>query len=165
VSLRQRPDHTRSWSRPDTAETWISARWGAGTELHFPVLVPDALFSAGDAHVLQGDGEVCGTGAETAATITVRIDRGSEPHRGTPWMVFDAPILDTRFAATAGIGPDLFKAATEATRRGVELVVSRTGIAPVDAYLLLSLVGELRISEIVDAPNWVVSLHIPLRFL
>jgi acetamidase/formamidase len=138
---------------------------GAGTELRLPVLVPDALFSAGDAHVLQGDGEVCGTGAETGATITVRLGRAGEPHSGTPWMLYDAPTVDTRFAATTGIGPDLFEAAIGATRRGVELVVSRTGIAPVDAYLLLSLVGDLRISEIVDAPNWVVSLHIPMRFL
>jgi acetamidase/formamidase len=138
---------------------------GAGTELHLPVLVPDALFSAGDAHVLQGDGEVCGTGGETGATITVRLDRADAPHHGTPWLLYDAPIQDTRVAATTGIGPDLFEAATEAARRGVELVVSRTGIAPVDAYLLLSLVGDLRISEIVDAPNWVVSLHIPVRFL
>jgi acetamidase/formamidase len=138
---------------------------GEGAELHLPVLVPEALFSAGDAHVLQGDGEVCGTGAETGATITVRLDRSDTAHRDSPWLVYEAPVLQTGFAATTGIGPDLFKAATEATRRGVELVVSRTGIEPVDAYLLLSLVGDLRISEIVDAPNWVVSLHIPKWFL
>jgi formamidase len=59
----------------------------------------------------------------------------------------------------------LFEAARDATRRGVELVATHTGIAPVDAYLLLSLTGDLRISEIVDAPNWVVSLHIPSHVL
>jgi acetamidase/formamidase len=138
---------------------------GVGAELHLPVLVPDALFSAGDSHVLQGDGEVCGTGAETGATITIRLDRSGAPHRGPPWLLYDDPVRDTGFAATTGIGPDLFVAATEATRRGIELVVSQTGITPVDAYLLLSLGADLRISEIVDAPNWVVSLHIPQRFL
>ena len=138
---------------------------GAGAELHLPVLVPGALFSAGDTHALQGDGEVCGTGAETSSTITVRLDRAGAPHHGTPWFLYDAPALDTGFAATTGIGPDLFHAAIEATRRGVELVVARTGLAPVDAYLLLSLVGDLHISEIVDAPNWVVSLHVPTRVL
>jgi acetamidase/formamidase len=138
---------------------------GAGAELHLPVLVPDALFSAGDAHVLQGDGEVCGTGAETGATITVRLDRAGAPHSGTPWLRYDAPVVETGVVATTGIGPDLFGAGVEATRRGVDLVVSRTGLAPVDAYLLLSLVGDLRISEIVDAPNWVVSLHIPTSVL
>jgi acetamidase/formamidase len=138
---------------------------GTGAELHLPVQVPDALFSAGDTHALQGDGEVCGTGAETGSTITVRLDRADATHPGTPWFLYKAPVLDTSFAATTGIGPDLFVAAVEATRRGVEFVVARTGLAPVDAYLLLSLVGNLHISEIVDAPNWVVSLHIPTRVL
>ncbi|HEY0871114.1 MAG TPA: acetamidase/formamidase family protein [Acidothermaceae bacterium] len=138
---------------------------GIGTELHLPVLVPHALFSAGDSHALQGDGEICGTGAEMGSTLTVRLDRAPAPHRGTPWFEHEAPALGTRFAATTGIGPDLFEAARDASRRGVELVVTRTGLAPIDAYLLLSLIGDLRISEIVDAPNWVVSLHIPIRYL
>ena len=138
---------------------------GAGAELHLPVLVPNALFSAGDTHAVQGDGEVCGTGAETSSTITVRLDRTDSPHTGTPWFLYDAVALDTSFAATTGIGPDLFDAAIEATRRGVELVVTRTGLSPVDAYLLLSLIADLHISEIVDAPHWVVSLHIPTRVL
>jgi acetamidase/formamidase len=137
---------------------------GSGTQLHLPVLAPDALFSAGDTHALQGDGEVCGTGAETSSTVAVRLDRSGDPG-GPPWFVHQAPALDTRFAATTGIGPDLMAAAREATRRGIDLVVARTGIAPVDAYLLLSLIADLRISEIVDAPNWVVSLHIPARHL
>jgi len=138
---------------------------GVGTQLHLPVHVPGALFSAGDTHALQGDGEVCGTGAETGSTLTVRLDVSDEPHRGTPWFQHESPPLDSRFIATTGIGPDLFDAARDATRRGVELVVTRTGLAPIDAYLLLSLIGDLRISEIVDAPNWVVSLHIPGRHL
>jgi acetamidase/formamidase len=138
---------------------------GEGAQLHLPVLVPAALFSAGDAHALQGDGEVCGTGAETGCTLTVRLDRSRAPHRGTPWYEHASLGLDTKFVATTGIGPDLFEAARDATRRGVELVATRTGIAPVDAYLLLSLTGDLRISEIVDAPNWVVSLHIPAHLL
>jgi acetamidase/formamidase len=138
---------------------------GVGAKLHLPVLVPGALFSAGDAHAIQGDGEVCGTGAETGATITVRLDRAGEAQPGSPWLLYYAAVVDTAFAATTGIGPDLFQAAIEATRRAVDLVVARTGIAPIDAYLLLSLVGDLRISEIVDAPNWVVSLHIPTRVL
>ncbi len=138
---------------------------GAGTQLHLPVLVSGALFSAGDAHALQGDGEVCGTGAETGSTLTVHLDRADAPHAGSPWLVHEAPALDTRFVTTTGIGPDLFDAAREATRRGVDSVVARTSLDPVDAYLLLSLIADLRISEIVDAPNWVVSLHIPARFL
>ena len=95
----------------------------------------------------------------------MRLDRADAPHTGTPWFCYDAAALDTSFTVTTRIGPDLFDAAIEATRRGVELVVARTGLASVDAYLLLSLVGDLHVSEIVDAPNWVVSLHIPTRIL
>ena len=58
----------------------------------------------------------------------------------------------------------LFVAVQHAARREVELV-SRFGLLPVDAYLLLSLASELRVSEIFDAPNWVASLHIPSRYL
>jgi formamidase len=67
-------------------------------------------------------------------------------------------------AATTGIGPDLFSAARAATSRAVDLL-ARSGHDPVDACLLLSLVGELRVSEIVDAPNWVVSMHVPRHYL
>lgn len=141
------------------------SQMGVGTELHLPVLVPGALFSAGDGHALQGDGEICGTGAETGASLTVRLDRADGLHPGPPWLVHEAPALDTRWVTTTGIGPDLFEAARQASRRGVDMVVARTGLKPLDAYLLLSLIGDLRISEIVDAPNWVVTLHIPARFL
>jgi acetamidase/formamidase len=71
---------------------------------------------------------------------------------------------ETGWTCTTGIGPDLFQAAREATRRAVELVAAGTGADPADAYLLLSLTGELRVSEIVDAPNWVVSMHVPTRY-
>lgn len=142
------------------------AQINAGTTLHLPVAVPGALFSAGDAHGVQGDGEVCGTGAETAATLRVRIDLQAGAGRPSPWYEYAAPTAERSAGAvaTTGIGPDLFTAAVEATRRAVDLVVARTTLDPVDAYLLLSLVGELRVSEIVDAPNWVVSMHVPTRY-
>ena len=73
------------------------------------------------------------------------------------------PHTSESWAAATGIGPDLFAAARAATRRAVELL-ARSGHDPIDAYLLLSLVGELRVSEIVDAPNWVVSMHVPHRY-
>jgi acetamidase/formamidase len=136
---------------------------GRGTRLHLPVRVPGALFSAGDTHAVQGDGEVCGTGAETGSTLQVRFDIVSGAATASPWYEHTAASSSDEWIATTGIGPDLFAAAREAALRGVELV-SRAGLEPVDAYLLLSLVGELRISEIVDAPNWVVSLHVPARY-
>lgn len=137
---------------------------GEGTILHLPVRVAGGLLSAGDTHAVQGDGEVCGTGVETPATVRLRIDLAKDAALATPWYEHRAPALAEDWAATTGIGPDLMAASRDATRRAVELV-ARTGLDPIDAYLLLSLVGDLRISEVVDAPNWVVSMHFPRRFL
>lgn len=139
------------------------AQLGVGTQLHLPVRVPGALLSAGDTHAVQGDGEVCGTGVETPATVRLRVDVVHGEATPAPWFSHATPPAADEWTATTGIGPDLFAAARAATRRAVDLV-ARTGLDPVDAYLLLSLVGELRVSEIVDAPNWVVSMHVPRRF-
>jgi acetamidase/formamidase len=141
------------------------AQIGAGTTLHLPIAVAGAMLSLGDGHGLQGDGEVCGTGAEMSASVRLRVDvagRGATP---SPWIEYSPRPSDTRTVATTGIGPDLFAASREAVRRAVELVVQRTGLAPIDAYLLLSLAGDLRISEIVNAPHWVVSMHLSTIYL
>jgi acetamidase/formamidase len=144
------------------------AQMGVGARLHLPVQVPGALFSAGDTHAVQGDGEVCGTGVETPATLHVGFDVVPGAASPSPWYEFEyaapGPGAPEPRAATTGIGPDLFAAARAATRRAVDLL-ARSGLDPIDAYLLLSLVGELRVSEIVDAPNWVVSMHVPQRYL
>ena len=132
--------------------------------IDLPARVDGALFSAGDAHAVQGDGEVCGTGAETAATLAVRFDVSSSA-QSSPWFEHAVRRPQTAWVATTGIAPDLFRAARDATRRAVDLVAARAGLAPIDAYLLLSLTGELRISEIVDAPNWVVSMPVPAQFV
>jgi acetamidase/formamidase len=138
---------------------------GVGTTLHLPVQVPGALLSAGDTHIVQGDGEVCGTGVETTSTLRIRIGVERAQARPSPW--YEAPAERQRDAdvATTGVGPDLFQAARDATRRAVDLLSRHTSLDPVDAYLLLSLAGSLRISEIVDAPNWVVSMALPRRLL
>lgn len=65
------------------------------------------------------------------------------------------------YDVTTGIGPDLMQAAREAVSQMVDLLCRRTGMAAVEAYLLASVAGDLRISEIVDAPNWVVSFYFP----
>lgn len=138
---------------------------GAGTVLHLPVAVDGALLSAGDTHAVQGDGEVCGTGAETPATIVVGVAVVQGAASPSPWFERARQRDEAGWTATTGIGPDLYVAAGDATRRAVELVARTTGLAPVDAYLLLSLTGELRVSEIVDAPNWVMSMHVPTHLL
>ena len=149
------------------------AQIGAGAILHLPTQVDGGLLSAGDAHAVQGDGEVCGTGAETSATVTLRIDT-VRPERTAPVRLAAAPWFEhserrrdtaTDMVATTGIGPDLFQAARDATRRAIELMSARSGLDALDAYLLLSLVGQLRISEIVDVPNFVVTMHVPTSYV
>ncbi|MGH8868142.1 MAG: acetamidase/formamidase family protein [Actinomycetes bacterium] len=139
---------------------------GPGARLVLPVGVPGALFSLGDSHAAQGDGEVCGTGVECSSVVRVRLDlaRGAAP-------LFPVVETDPRTAragralATTGIGPDLLEAARDAVRGLLDEVCRRTGLARVDAYLLASVAADLRISEVVDAPNWVVSAHLETALL
>lgn len=137
----------------------------AGTELILPVETAGALLSIGDTHAAQGDGEVCGTAIETAMSVTVRLDlmKGAAPP--FPRFATPGPVsrhLDARgYDATTGVGPDLMTAARDAVSAMVELIAAREGMAAEDAYMLCSVCGDLRISEIVDAPNWVVSFYFP----
>src|SRR5947209_6607496 len=148
------------------------SRWGGnldvrhvttGTTIVLPVGVDGALLSIGDTHATMGDGEVCGTGVETRGRVVVRIDVDSGAAPSAP--VLEVPASTHRTGdtvVTTGVGPDLMAAARDATRSMVDLVTRRTGIAAVHAYVLASLTADLVISEIVDAPNWVVSLHLPV---
>jgi acetamidase/formamidase len=139
---------------------------GPGARLVLPVGVDGALLSLGDAHAAMGDGEVGGTGVETDATVRLRVGlrRDAAPH--TPIVETHPRTQRTGAAlATTGVGPDLMEAAREATRALVKEVVARTGLAAVDAYLLASVAADLKISEVVDIPNWVVSAHLELDLL
>jgi acetamidase/formamidase len=133
---------------------------GAGSTLALPILYAGALLSLGDVHCVQGDGEVCGTGAETSATVRLRVTLG-DGNLDAPRFTYADTRAPTSWTCTTGIGPDLFTASMDATRRAIEYLARQLAIAPLDAYLLCSLAGDLRISEIVDAPNWVVSMHLP----
>ncbi len=59
-------------------------------------------------------------------------------------------------------GPDLFESARHVTRYMIDWVVREFGLSESDAYIICSIAGDLRISEIVDAPNWIGSMHLPL---
>ncbi len=141
----------------------------AGSVLYLPVEVSGALFSIGDTHAAQGDGEVCGTAIESPMSVTLEFDlvKGEAcrmPRIERPaWTGHGAfPASQTgRIDITTGIGPDLMEASRVAVREMVELLAKRHGLAPVDAYLLCSVAGDLRISQVVDAPNWTVSFHFP----
>jgi acetamidase/formamidase len=139
---------------------------GTGARLVLPVGVDGALLSLGDAHAAMGDGEVSGTGIETDATVRLRVDVRPGAAPKTPIVETDPRTHRTGAAlATTGIGPDLMAAAVDATRTLIEEVTARTGLSPADAYLLASVAADLKISEVVDAPNWVVSAHLELSLL
>ncbi|WP_237152264.1 acetamidase/formamidase family protein [Oryzibacter oryziterrae] len=137
----------------------------AGTTLYLPVEVAGALFSVGDTHAAQGDGEVCGTAIESRMDVTLSFDLIKGANLRTPRFSTPGPVtrhLDVAgYEVTTGIGSDLFEAARHAVADMVELLAKRTGMAAVDAYMLCSVAGDLRISEIVDQPNWVVSFYFP----
>jgi len=136
-----------------------------GTELFLPVEVPGALFSVGDTHAAQGDGEVCGTAIESPMRVALRFDLVKRQPLAFPRFVTPGPVarhLDAKgYDVTTGIGPDLMEAARAAVRSMIELLARRQGMPAVDAYLLCSVCGDLRISEIVDLPNWTVSFYFP----
>ncbi|AZI44904.1 acetamidase (plasmid) [Deinococcus psychrotolerans] len=137
----------------------------AGSTLHLPVAVKGALFSVGDTHAAQGDGEVCGTAIESAMHITLRFTLQKAAKLRTPRFSTPGPVtshIDQKgYQVTTGIGPDLYAAAQDATRNMIELMMAEYGLSAQDAYLLCSVCADLRISEIVDAPNWLVGLYLP----
>lgn len=136
-----------------------------GSVLTLPVEVPGALLSVGDTHAAQGDGEVCGTAIESAmkATLKVTLEKNAAP--AFPRLRVGAPVtrhLDARgYDVATGIGPDLMNAAKDAVRNMIDWLIAGSSLSPEDAYMLCSVCADLRISEIVDAPNWVVSLYFP----
>jgi len=140
-----------------------------GAKLYLPVFVPGALFSAGDCHAAQGDGEVCVTGIECPMAFSLRFDvkRGrSLPPWRYQFVTPPGPLqprYDTRgyFASTA-LGPDLMQNAKNAVRDLIAWLGAEHGLSREDAYILCSLAADLKISQIVDQPNWGVSAYMSL---
>ena len=137
----------------------------AGSVLYLPVEVDGALFSLGDTHAAQGDGEVCGTAIESPMDVTVRFDlvKGAGP--AFPRFTTPGPVtrhLDEKgYDVTTGVGPDLMAGARDAVCEMIDLLTARHDMAPEEAYMLCSVCADLRISEIVDQPNWIVSFYFP----
>jgi acetamidase/formamidase len=116
----------------------------AGTTLYLPVHAEGALFSCGDGHGAQGDGEVCVTAIETALQgrfrLTIRRDMDvTYPEAETPTHLI-----------TMGMHADLDRCVEIALRRMITLVAARAGISREEAYMLCSLAGDLRITQTVN---------------
>lgn len=138
----------------------------AGATLYLPIFHQGARFSIGDGHAAQGDGEVCGTAIETPMRATVRLTARPDLHLSAPeFLTAPGSAAQTPVGqryATDGIGPDLLDAARDATRRMIDWLGREHGLPAQDAYMLCSVAIDLRISEIVDLPNYVVTAYCPL---
>lgn len=138
-----------------------------GSRAFFPVLVPGALFSCGDCHSAQGDGEVNGSGIETkmSVTLTFNLQKGAN----IPELRFVTPpgkkltVADEGgYYVTTAHGPDLFKDTQQAIRYIIDYLSSEHNMTREQAYCLCGAAVDLKISEVVDAPNWIVSAYLPL---
>ncbi len=138
-----------------------------GTRLYLPVEVGGALFFRGATPTRHRATARCaGTAIESPMRVALRFDlikqtplsfpRFHHPGTGPP-----AISMPRAYEVATGIGPDLMEAARAAVRSMIDLLTRRHGMPAVDAYLLCSVCGDLRISEIVDLPNWTVSFYFP----
>ena len=134
----------------------------AGATVYLPVWVDGGLLSVGDGHGAQGDGEVCISAVEMSARVTLRVGlrQGRPLHEPQLRTSGSHPSRGAEFATTAH-GPDLFLSAQQAVRYLVDHLVAERGLTREEAYVVASVAADLRISEIVDAPNWIVSAFIP----
>ncbi|TDL18203.1 Acetamidase/Formamidase [Rickenella mellea] len=136
-----------------------------GSTLFLPIEVPGALFSIGDGHAAQGDGEVCGTAIETPMKVTVRLTvRKDKSYVKSPQFTTAAKssqAVDEEYYCTTGIDSDMREATRSAVRHMIEFLGVEYKLSSVDAYMLCSVAGDLRLHEVVDMPNYVVGIMIP----
>ncbi|MCW2879309.1 MAG: hypothetical protein JWQ95_3409 [Sphaerisporangium sp.] len=136
-----------------------------GVTLWLPVFADGALFSCGDPHAAQGDGEVCVTAVEcpmqTSLRFTLHKRRSSAPSFRVPPASVSTKD-SAGYHATMGIDSDLMTGAKKATRAMIDWLVAEHGLTREDAYILCSAVADLKIFEIVDAGVWNVGMTLPL---
>ncbi len=129
----------------------------AGTTLYLPIWAPGALFSVGDGHGVQGDGEVCVTALETALSGTFRLVLRKD-------LQFDLPRAETpTHHVTMAFNDDLDDAAKQALREMIDLIGERLGLAPDEAYMFASLAVDLRVTQLVDG-NKGIHAMLPKRY-
>jgi acetamidase/formamidase len=134
----------------------------AGSTLWLPVWCEGALFSCGDAHAAQGDGEVCVTAIECDMRAKLRFDLHKRSTAGPAFTVPQSVGMPGAYYGTMGIDADLMEGARTAVRNMIGWLVAEHGLSREDAYVLCSLAGDLRIYEIVDAGVWNVGMTMPL---
>lgn len=137
----------------------------AGARLYLPVEVPGGLFSIGDCHAAQGDGEVCLTAIEAPMFVTARLDLRPDKDIDAPQFETPAPVvpdtLNGETYGTTGIGNDLREASKRAIRAMIDYLHTHRDLSRAEAYILCSVAVDLRINQLVNEPNWTVSAYLP----
>ena len=128
-----------------------------GVTVYFPVFVKGALFSIGDTHAVQGLGEVVGTAVECDMRIRFRLQVIKNRSISEPQCESED------YYATTGFATTIDEAAKKATRYMVEHISKTYNMTWDEAYMLSSLIGDLKIAEVVDEPNMLVTMHIPKK--
>ena len=140
----------------------------AGSRLYLPVYNPGALFSCGDGHAAQGDGEVCINGIECPLDVTLRFHMHKHHSLAGPIVeASDAVAADSSIESWVVVetGTNLADAARAATSRMVDLLVSRWGFSDVHAYILCSVAMRLRLSQVVNEPVHTISAALSKQIL
>jgi acetamidase/formamidase len=136
-----------------------------GAKLFLPVFCPGALFSAGDAHAAQGDGEVCINGIECPADVTLRFFLHKQRPLPSPFIESAPREPDAGLWIVVESSEDAIAAARAATSRMIDLLAEEWGFAEVDAYLLCSVAMHLRLSQVVNEPMFTVTAALPRQIL
>jgi acetamidase/formamidase len=140
----------------------------AGSTLYLPVYNRGALFSCGDGHAAQGDGEVCINGIECPLDVTLRFNLHKHEPLTSPLVeASESAAKDSTADAWVVVetGTDLAETARAATSRMVDLLVSRWGFSEVHAYILCSVALRLRLSQVVNEPVHTVSAALSKQIL
>jgi len=167
----------RTISQQDTGGNIDIRQLSAGATLYLPVDVPGALFSTGDGHYAQGDGESCGTAIEMAATLMARFEvlKGAARHGDLTAPSFFTPDVQTQDGALGYYGTtgrsvstddlvhlnDATLAARNAARAMIRLLGKEYDLTPEQAYCVLSIAGDLRLSAMVNMPYAAATMTVP----
>jgi acetamidase/formamidase len=133
-----------------------------GSTLWLPIWCDGALFSCGDPHAAQGDGEVCVSAVECDMRASLRFHLRERTIPGPAFRVPEPIAVRGPHYGTMGIDADLMSGARTAVRNMIAWLVEEHGLTREDAYALCSLAGDLKIHEVVDAGVWNVGMTMPL---
>jgi acetamidase/formamidase len=138
----------------------------AGATLYLPVFTPGANLLAGDCHAAQGDGEVCINGMEAPMRVTLQINLIKNAPLAAPYAICPNPLAPPRYQTKPWhlfieSGEDTREACKRVVRRAIDYLINRLGLTPALAYIVCSVVLDLRISQLVNVPVTTVTGYLP----